>query len=126
MYVLIGYKIMSFFSFLSPPIDDEPTLNIYIKYVLDPKSGYSYCCPFFDDERWSFDHLGSRKATQTSHETNAGIFSQIESIVWFWRGATSVWVDFGSTWSLDNYADPVAEIYRRIALVEEAFAAKST
>jgi hypothetical protein len=122
---------MSLFKFLAKifnpfPVEDNPipTLKVDIRYVRHDETGYLQACPFFDDEQWSFDYLGSERATRTSYETHAGIFSQFDSVVVFWRGETKVMVDFGNRWLADcmnNYDDPVAEIYRRIAIVEQAF-----
>lgn len=52
-----------------------------------------------------------------------GIFSAVSSNVIFFKGTVQLAVDFGSPWDVQHYADnPLAEIRRRVRLVQETFA----
>lgn len=52
-----------------------------------------------------------------------GIFSSSKKSVAFFKGSVKLFVDFGSLWDVQQYAaNPLAEIRRRVRLVQETFA----
>jgi hypothetical protein len=72
------------------------------------------------DEQVYFNCQTSRRLTETTNESNRGIFSSRPTAE-FLRGDTWVTVDFGSDWNIESYENPALEIKRRIELVDAAF-----
>jgi hypothetical protein len=72
-----------------------------------------------------FDRISSDILTEdiVSISDFNGIFSTVSSNVVFFKGTVQLAVDFGSLWDVQHYADnPLAEIRRRVRLVQETFA----
>jgi hypothetical protein len=76
-----------------------------------------------DGVEFDFDRSASQTLTDTTSAHGHIIFDSRNQNLCFWRQDTHVWVDFGSAWIIENYADPAIEIQRRVALVDAAFEA---
>jgi hypothetical protein len=87
------------------------------------KIGASYYLEI-DGTPCSWGRLASNLLTNDiqSNDGFSGIFSVKHETVFFFRGKVELAINFNEAWKPSHYPHPLAEIRRRVRLVQEAFA----